>query len=325
MILLLTSEDYYQADRVREQLDKLGRDSLSIDFNGHHELSYTLADGVFSLSFKDQVLDNVSLIWRSTKFLYPDFGDTAEWAETHIRGNTQRENYLNFLMSYSARICNPISCIRLGAYKLLQLKLAHAAGFRVPPTIVTNSPEKIRAWRQHGKSLIVKCIGSSSIPWIEEGVKQRNIPTCKLDEEYLENCGSDIEGFQAYVQENIKKRFEHRTVYVAGTIFNFRVDPSQHPIMETDYRSGGMMVEYLPYQLPKQIEERVKNFSMENNLFSACFDFIEDFRGEFYFLEVNPEGVWGKHDDILEGSISACFAKALIDEVYRDKKNDSLF
>ncbi|XLZ68769.1 hypothetical protein ABT364_19775 [Massilia sp. SR12] len=74
-----------------------------------------------------------------------------------------------------------------------------------------------------------------------------------------------------------------------------------------------MMVDYVPYQLPEKIETMILAFAERTGLFTGCFDLIETEGGDFIFLEVNPEGVWGLHDDIIGGAISSCVAESLVE------------
>nr|WP_307731731.1 ATP-binding cassette domain-containing protein [Massilia antarctica] len=76
MISLLSSRDFYQVERVREQLYSRGFDHIVMDFNGADEIALTTADGKFSWWYSCQNLDTVQLVWRSTKFLYRQFGDS---------------------------------------------------------------------------------------------------------------------------------------------------------------------------------------------------------------------------------------------------------
>jgi glutathione synthase/RimK-type ligase-like ATP-grasp enzyme len=319
MILLLGSADFYQANRVKESLFRAGRDFIFLDFNGTDEITFEFDSEIgFRFLFNGIDLSCAKLVWRSAKFLYRSFGDDQEWADKYIAKNMQRMNYRNFLSVCQGKIVNPVEATFLSSHKMLQIKIAKDLGFKVPRSIVSNNIDSINKWRRGNEDLITKCIDESFIPIIKNGVQQRNISTSKIDYDYLTRKENRLEPFQVFIQENIKKKWEHRCIYVAGVLFNFRIDSKQHAIMETDYRNGGMMVDYTPWPLPKEIHDKVIEYAIYTNLFSGCFDLIEDVNGDFIFLEVNPEGVWGLHDDIMDGKISKKFAEALIDEADRE-------
>jgi hypothetical protein len=315
MLLILGNNDFHQVNYVKQKLDARQIEYLAIDFNQKEAITFEIDNDGERYFYHDVELSQFPLMWRTSKFLYPRFGDNQEWADKYIASSMQKENYRNFLAVFPGKIVNAFEVNLLGLHKLRQLKLARAVGLKIPNSIVTNSLAKLDEWRNGSTTLITKCLGEPYIPVIEDGVKQQLITTSKLDCSYLEDNHDNIEPFQVYVQINVAKRYEHRCVYVGGRIFNFRIDPNQHPIMETDYRIGGEMVEYVPYELPTPIQHKICEYSRIANLFSACFDLIENTQGEFIFLEVNPEGVWGKHDDILQGAISTCFADALVTQL----------
>lgn len=313
MILLLASEDYYQAARVGEQLRLLNVDSAFVDFASDNDFVLKCeTEAEFSIHYGDIDLTQATLAWRSAKFLFAKFGSDQAWIDEYISGSMRSGNYRNFLSIFPGIVLNPPHVSIFANRKLAQLDLARKTGFKVPRTILTNSLAAINSWRNGKTDFIIKCLDESLIPVLDGNIKQQAITTSRLDMDYLAENSNGHEPFHIFVQENVPKKWEHRTVYVDNQIFNFRINPYQHPLMETDYRHGGLMVDYVPTTLPEEIAQKIRTFAKAADLFSGCFDFIEAKNGDFVFLEVNPEGVWGKHDDILEGKISRMFAKSLV-------------
>lgn len=314
MIALLGNRKIAQFGYVCNALSNLGVDPLLLDFCSEQRLSFSMSkSGRLSLVLNGNFVDEISCAWRCAKFLHLKFGCAETWVNEYIRGNFQKESYLNFISLHEEVILNRPKMDYFSQRKISQLEFAARSGFRIPRTIVSNSLDDIELWVSGGENFITKCIGDSIIPRIKDGiVSQESIPTCRLSVEYLNSQPSRIEPFHVFIQDEIDKKFEYRCVYINGRIFSFRIDPFQHPIMEVDYRMGGMMVNYEPCDIPDILKSKIIDFSKNIRLFSGCFDFIEDKSGEYYFLEVNPEGIWGLHDEIVDGEISLEVARQLL-------------
>lgn len=315
MIAIFGSEDVEQVVYVKDALAKHGYDAPIIDFSSGLSLNFQIDNrNEIYFDYHGVSFCQSSVIWRCTKFLYRRFGDTEEWADEYIKQFFRKESYLNFVSLFSSYMHNDPKLDFLANRKSLQLFNARKCGFVIPRTIVSNSLRDIHNWMQDENSFITKAIGEPYIPIVKSGgVIQDFIMTSPVDLEYLQdNLEKNIEPFPVLIQERVNKKYEYRCVYVNGEFFSFRIDPFQHPVMHIDYRAGGMMVDYIPCKLPQQVEEKIRSYSEMVGLFSGCYDLIEDVNGQFVFLEVNPEGIWGLHDEIMDGNISKAFARQLI-------------
>lgn len=74
----------------------------------------------------------------------------------------------------------------------------------------------------------------------------------------------------------------------------------------------------VPYLLPKDIENKLKNMFKSLNLNCGSLDLIKTPSQEYYFLEVNPFGQFDMLSKACNYSIEKCIAKKLINEY---KKN----
>jgi glutathione synthase/RimK-type ligase-like ATP-grasp enzyme len=312
VILVLGSKEFYQVGKVIDCLELKGANVEILDLNSDDTINADFSSGFDGFLYKDGIdISQPRVIWKASKFIYNEFGDTTEWIDNYTCMSIKKHSNYNILPLLQGEIVNPLSVIAYSDNKLLQLKLAKEIGFLIPDSLISNDINHIKKWKR-GRACIIKALGNPHLPYLESGVKQKAMTTVELQESYLEENPNKIEPFPIYIQEKINKKFEYRVVFVNGTFFSFRIDPYQHKIMNVDYRLGGGIVDYQPTFLPTIVEEKIKTFALTIDLFSGCFDLIEDINGNFIFLEVNPEGVWGHHDDLMEGKISEAFAISLI-------------
>ncbi|GER08610.1 hypothetical protein GCM10007972_23490 [Iodidimonas muriae] len=113
-----------------------------------------------------------------------------------------------------------------------------------------------------------------------------------------------------FFQENIKKDFELRIVYIDGVFYAFRIDSQIHEYYATDWRRSNQILDFIPYELPDSVREKLTVFMHNMGLFSGSIDMIVDPQGEYWFLECDQDGQWAWLDSIVEGAISDTFAHA---------------
>ena len=312
--------NFYHVEEVTKYFDNIGYDYTLVDYSEQKEFVFRLAsDNSYTFEYDKRDLTNTSLVWRSEKIIFRDFGDTEEWADEYVSGSNWKESLRNIASVLNCPVVNSIESRQKCENKLYQLRLAQNMGLKIPSSLVSNSIKEINTHTHQYQSAIIKMIGDPHIPVIEEGVKQNVMTTCRIDKVYLNDHKDKIEPMPMYVQNEIEKKLEYRCIFVLDKVFALSINPFQHKIMEVDYRRGGMMVDYRPATIPKFVEEKLVKMANEMGLFSGCFDLIEDVNGDFIFLEVNPEGVWGLHDEIYDKEISKKFAESLITLVEHQK------
>jgi hypothetical protein len=313
MILILGSPNYRHITNVAGHLKSWGHEYTNLDLASGAPYSVEVdSSGAVSVTSGDRDLATAKVAWQSDKVIFRRFGDDEEWVDEYMQGISELDAYRNIGFTLPCIVVNSSSSISACRNKLYQLFVAQNVGIRTPGYIITNSIDQITSWAANDQ-IVIKALGLPSIPAMVDGkVKQDSISTTLVDREYLTANPGKHETFPLHIQKFIRKKFEYRCVVVEQSIFPLRINPAQHSIMEVDYRLGGHMVDYVPCSLPNEIETVLLKLMKAFALFSGCFDLIEDIDGEFYFLEVNPEGVWGKHDEIYEKQISKAFASALV-------------
>ncbi|MBU3077699.1 ATP-grasp domain-containing protein [Sphingomonas quercus] len=153
-----------------------------------------------------------------------------------------------------------------------QLLLIARAGLLVPPTLVTNDPEAVEAFRAEHGALIYK--STSGIRSIVRRLEPDHLPRLAL----LRNGPAQ---FQALI-----RGCDVRVHVVGDQLFATRVRSEA-----TDYRYAGRegaSVEMEPAELPPAVAEACLRVSRDLGLLHSGIDLRETPNGDWYCFEVNP-------------------------------------
>ncbi len=325
MICIVGCAEHHQVKRVRESLLSAGSEVVVVDYRADTPLRAELTEnGSFSFSYGDVNLSQAHVVWAADKYIFSRFGADEEWANSYVAHVQWKETARNLLRVLPGRVANCPEAVFRCESKLWQQAMAAAAGFPVAPSMVTNEVSVIRRWASAPEGLIVKAIGDPFIPRLAPEVGQSTIMTSELSVELVSEFPGPIEPLPMFLQRRIEKHFEHRVVVVGERVFSFRIDPGQHKIMATDYRRGGYMVDYVPERLPQDILEQLLRLHESLGLDSGCYDFIERPDGAFVFLEVNANGIWALHDELVGGDITEAFSEMLLAAAYKQQTADGV-
>lgn len=171
--------------------------------------------------------------------------------------------------------------------KLLQLKIAKEIKFIIPETIITSSKEDLKQFlNEHNNRVIIKPINQGRINEIG-GFK--NIFTNIISLEHIKNLEKyDLTPsiFQSYIEKN----YEIRVTVVDGKVFSAKVESQQNEKTKIDWRKDKL--KFTKYKLPDDISEKCLKLVKNLNLNFGAIDLIKSKKGEYVFLEINPNGQW---------------------------------
>ncbi|WP_265129906.1 MvdC/MvdD family ATP grasp protein [Chryseobacterium oranimense] len=197
---------------------------------------------------------------------------------------------------------------KIDGNKMLQLKIAKEHQLTVPETIFSNDEEKITAFFHkfcNGKavaklhSLTAKTMSGENL-----------ISTMIIEEDTLEHI-ADIAYCPMIFQPYIDKEYELRIVYIAGEFFTGKINNSEN----ADWRLAQGNYVWSAYELPENIKAGLASMMEEMGLYIGAIDMIRGKDGEYYFLEVNPQGEWGMLQKELGFPIAEKIADNLIKRI----------
>jgi glutathione synthase/RimK-type ligase-like ATP-grasp enzyme len=197
---------------------------------------------------------------------------------------------------------------KIDGNKMLQLKTAKENHLAVPKTIFSNDEEKITAFFHefcNGKavaklhSLTAKTMNGENL-----------ISTMIIEEDTLQHI-ADIMYCPMIFQPYIDKEYELRIVYIAGDFFTGKINNSDN----ADWRVAQGNYIWSAYKLPENIKAGLASMMQEMGLYIGAIDMIRGKDGEYYFLEVNPQGEWGMLQKELGFPIAERIADNLIKRI----------
>ena len=200
--------------------------------------------------------------------------------------------------------------IAIAEDKPLQLSVAAATGLRVPETFVTNDPDAGRAFIQNGPT-VVKSLHSSLIGEEADGSAPRVIFTNRISNAQV---GDPIafEAAPVILQREIPKAMDIRTTVVGSHVFAASIDSQSRSETSVDWRRGSHLdLPHEAHELPKAIADRCAKLVRNLGLRFAAIDLVLDPRGEYWFLEANPNGQWAW----IEHRTGLPISSAIVDEL----------
>jgi hypothetical protein len=217
-----------------------------------------------------------------------DGGDPLAAVKSHFF----QELLLEWLEIAPGRVVNKTSAMTSNASKPYQTQQISEAGFRTPPTLITNDPAEALAFaREHGR-IIYKSI-SSVRSIVREWSASR--------EKDLERLRHLPVQFQARIPGH-----DVRVHVVGDEVF------ATHVASEAvDYRYAqrdGLDADLSPCELPRDVKNRCVELSRRLDLPFCGIDLRREPSGEMYCFEVNPSPAYSYYQE----STGQPIARALV-------------
>ena len=326
-LLVLGTRDDYHVDVVASKLDGLGHRVCVADHN--HPPTFSImqeASGTVRFRYdehcwtsecRDFALWNRSkLWWGSPVFFGRSFADQPRYEDVETLRSLlylaeEWQGVYRVLMSFFAdRTVNRPHSVFLGN-KLFQQRAAAGCGFRIAQSISTNDKDRIIAFIDDNRAVVMKSLADAKmIPRPEMGeVVPTDVMTMDVDRAIVQ--GTDEAEFRAgpnFFQRKIGKDHELRVVVVDDQIFAFAIPSQAYEHTQTDWRYGNDVLKFTPCSLPDEVANGVRTLMATLGLAMGSVDLIVDRSGDYWFLEVNPEGAWGWLDPVVSGRISDAIA-----------------
>ena len=204
---------------------------------------------------------------------------------------------------------NRPSAVALTELKLAQLRRAHALGFAIPDTLVTNDPGAARRFAQH-RAIIAKTVMASGVAI--DGVDHA-IFTTALGRDDL-HPDEAIHACPVIFQRRIPTQFDLRVTVVGSRVFAARISVIDRTDQDVDWRSvDSSRLVYQHEALPVAFETMCVRLVEACGLTYGALDFVVSPEGERIFLEINPSGQWGWIERALGLPITDSILDALLE------------
>jgi hypothetical protein len=299
MILVLSFDHFEQGtDPVIDWLLYYGADFMRLNGDFFHTSS---TDWLMDIHQNDLILDNgVSLKKDVNAIFFRRFsknvhlGKSAALSrEKDLEAELSKENrYLinYFLYALKDKYWLPgYEASNFSSNKLIILNEARECGFNVPEAYIIKSKADLRAlMKKFDNQIIIKPINYCQYYFKDDGVFTSF--THKPDEDTLKDLPETF--FPSLVQRKIQGQYELRIFYLEGKCYT-EVSLNQEALATaSDIKliQNLKTTHFVPYNLPKALEEQIDVFMKKIGLNTGSVDIIRDTSGEYHFIEVNPAG-----------------------------------
>ena len=180
----------------------------------------------------------------------------------------------------------------LASNKVEQLCVSRELGMKIPETIVTSEQSSVRRFmeRLDGK-LICKAVKHG---FMYGEAKTELAPTQRIGPAYLDSFDDFVPVPMIY-QREIEKVFDIRVIVVGTDVFATAIHSQAHKETEVDWRVWDLCnfdLEHERITLPDEVTDKCVLATSYFGLRYSAIDLIYGTDGEYYFLELNPNGQW---------------------------------
>lgn len=175
--------------------------------------------------------------------------------------------------------------------KLTTLKLAEKCGLFIPTTTITGNRKSLASFLEDNRYSITKSIQGTFYSRTKKSIYLAY--TTRVDTKDVRNLCEDFE--PSLIQEEIKKKFEIRSFFLNDSFYSMAIFSQQNPKTQIDFRNYDIKTpnRVVPYNLPKNVEAKLRKLYKLLCLTSCSTDLILDMDYKYYFLEINPFGQFG--------------------------------
>jgi glutathione synthase/RimK-type ligase-like ATP-grasp enzyme len=206
--------------------------------------------------------------------------------------------------------------LQKSANKTAQLRLARELGFMVPETIVTADPAVAKEFLQEHDECIIKPVSRFGITLQRNGKGEKTIFYATKVHQGQDIDLTNLHLAPSYFQEAIDPVADIRVNVVGDKIFATTItNPGLDPTYTTrDWRLGHTTntIQFTPHDLPVEVAHKCLAFMEHYGLQFSAFDLILDKKGEYWFIECNPNGQWAFVEDETEQPIGRAIADLLM-------------
>jgi len=298
MILILSLHSDHSTNYVIDWLYRLEKEFIRINYPSDKvEIVYQDLDKTI-LSINDRIIDSslITSFWYrkgDLNLFIEDFGNDKErffqLLQKHLAKEKETlEHFLHYTLSKLPHITSKFS---VDVNKLEVLSKAQNIGIKVPPTAILSKKEDLQNFISiHGEAISKPL--STPFSFRLESHHYMTF-TESINNENIDKIPTTF--FSSLVQQKIEKKLEIRAFYLNGTFHSMAIHSQQIEQTSTDFRKYSYQYpnRTVPFQVPKELEAKLKKLMDELGLTTGSIDLIYSLDKEFYFLEVNPVGQFG--------------------------------
>lgn len=323
MIVVLSNEKDKHYQYVKQKIEDRGERVVLLDFSnyptgisigfeidrGNHEVYFELSNQRFTSK-------DIKSVWnrRKAQPIAP-----RKLNNKNLRQYIERES--QFFIDSLPQILplfwlSSPDAISVASRKAYQLIIAHQVGFKIPETLIGNSRIQTENFIDKFKNEIaVKTLCMPHVP-IQNTEDEKNaliLYTKHKREKELQPILKNVRNCPTIFQQYIQKEFELRITVVGNQVFSCAIHSQESERTKEDWRRYDIAnTPHEEYNLPLEIKTNCIKLVQKLGLAFGCIDMIVTPRGEYIFLEINPNGQWLWIERLTNMPIGESIAKMLI-------------
>ncbi len=200
--------------------------------------------------------------------------------------------------------------------KPYQLLLARQMGFQVPETFIGNSFQVAKEFLDRHEDVALKAIGLGAVQIQSEMHPEYDclrMYTKRLSRSSIEPALTQVQNCPIIIQPYVEKKFELRITVIGNSVFSCAIDSQASERTMEDWRKYDFLnTPHSIYELPAEVEGMCIELVRKLGLVFGCIDMIVTPKGEYVFLEINPNGQWLWIERLTGMPIGETLAKMLI-------------
>src|SRR3989344_5172518 len=293
-ILILTYLDDPHSSSIRNYLDKKRIKNFTVvteNLLKDYKINFSSKDLTYTISDEKQTIKLTSSwnIWNR-RIMIPDRNKGMPKDLQNLVIDECEKTLDGLLMAHKGKVVNCPQNHFYANNKLDQIKFALKNNINTPDTIVTNDPSKLRYFYNKHKGNICFKLQKGAVIRTPEGNKV--VYTNKVTRKQMKNA-SLVSGHPSLFQEYIDKEFEIRVVATDRNVTGIAIHSQDSKISKVDYRRYDLEnVKYNHIEIPENVKNFCSSMLTHYRLHFGAFDFIYSKEGEYFFLELNPNGQW---------------------------------
>ena len=251
----------------------------------------------------------LNAIWyrrSSAKQTLPD-GVEAGY-QLHIDRSIERALEGILLNEFHGRWVSHPTATRLSENKLVQLRAAERAGLKIPATLVSQDPVRIRSFCAAHAGAIIKPVATP------RGVEFTS--TAVVSQDLLDN--DQVLALSPSIYQECVPGNRHLRISVVGE----RCDAALIEAQALDWRKD-LNIPFSAYQLDDHLQQQLHFILRELGLVMGIFDVKLTDEDEPVFLEVNSQGQFLFVESLCNIPLSDHFADFLVDQAMQDLRSRS--
>ncbi len=304
MILIITHKEDFTADFIINKLNQRNIPYKRLNCEDILDNKFSIKiDTNFTYSILGET--NYNSVWfRRTKL--PSIDELSKAEQIYIL-NELDGFFKNLFVSLPAKWLSSPASVYIAENKLLQLKVATEIGFKIPPTLITNSKDELKTfYKENNNNIILKPISQTRIRYQDE---LAFIFTTPISTEVIDKI-DDYDITPCILQKNIPKDYEIRVTVVVDSVFSAIVYSQEDSETLHDWRKKKL--HFHKTILPERINQMCIQIVERLGLKFGAIDLIKTPDGEYFFLEINPNGQWAWIENETDLKISDSIIDFLI-------------